>query len=99
MPEKICNLYYSHDRKLPNGIDENMLCYGQMDVDTCKGDSGGPIQIAVTNRTCPLTKSTSSYIIVGITSYGWSICGSNVPGIYIRVSSFYDWIEQIVNIV
>ena len=53
-------------------------------VDTCQGDSGGPIQI----------EKDGQFFIVGITSYGKG-CGSpGIPGIYTRVSSFIDWIEE-----
>lgn len=33
--------------------------------------------------------------IVGVTSFGKS-CGSRKPGVYARVSSYIDWIKQIV---
>ena len=52
-------------------------------ADTCQGDSGGPIQCF----------KDGQYFIVGITSFG-AACGSPLPGIYTRVSSFIDWIEE-----
>lgn len=55
--------------------------------DTCKGDSGGPLQIFEKDKTI----ST----IVGITSYG-NGCGSRYPGVYTRISSYVSWIENIV---
>lgn len=33
--------------------------------------------------------------IVGVTSFGQG-CGDGVPGVYVRVSSYIDWIEEIV---
>ena len=54
-------------------------------ADTCQGDSGGPIQIF----------KDGQYFVVGVTSFGKG-CGSPSPGIYTRVSSFIDWIEEII---
>lgn len=85
------------NRKLPDGITEKMLCFGKSGANTCKGDSGGPIQIMSRNMICPLSKFYSNYVIIGITSFGWSICDSNIPGIYIRVSKYYSWIETTLN--
>lgn len=43
-----------------------------------QGDSGGPLQITTNNNKCV-------YIVIGITSYGPTFCGSeNQPGIYTR---------------
>ncbi|CAO1393051.1 unnamed protein product [Diamesa serratosioi] len=52
-------------------------------ADTCPGDSGGPIQ----------SFKDGQYYVVGITSFGAG-CGSPLPGIYTKVSSFIDWIEE-----
>lgn len=54
-------------------------------------DSGGPISLFETNRYNYICVSH----IIGVTSYGSQFCGSkNSPGIYTRVSSYLDWIEQ-----
>lgn len=55
--------------------------------DACQGDSGGPIF---------LNDNVSGVsTIVGIVSFGVS-CGSELPGVYTRIASFMDWIENIV---
>lgn len=48
------------------------------------GDSGGPMQIF---EDSPLAT------VVGITSFGKG-CPSALPGVYTRVASFLDWIED-----
>ena len=55
--------------------------------DSCFGDSGGPLIVANKGY-------GSGYTQVGIVSWGPQ-CGNPLfPGVYTRVSSFSDWIEQ-----
>jgi len=80
-----------NSRTLKNGIaDESQVCAGSKTErkDTCQGDSGGPLQIYHPSEYC-------MYSIVGVTSFGKG-CGSNIPGVYTRVSNYLDWIEEIV---
>lgn len=44
-----------------------------------QGDSGGPL--AVGN------------LLIGVVSYGTSICGLGIPDVYTRVSLFANWIR------
>lgn len=92
---EICNDTFSPmigTRKLRVGITaDSMLCVGDLSggKDTCKGDSGGPLHVRMSEPYC-------MFDIVGITSFG-SICGSkNAPAVYTRVSRFVPWIESIV---
>lgn len=55
--------------------------------DSCKGDSGGPLQIFVDN--------SHVSTVVGIVSFGIS-CGTALPAVYTRVASYLDWIESFV---
>ncbi|XP_050350267.1 serine protease snake-like isoform X3 [Nymphalis io] len=77
------------------GIQEHQICAGKLagGVDTCKGDSGGPLQMKI-----PLPESDegSIHYVIGLTSFGFGCARSNQPGVYTRVSSFVDWIESIV---
>ncbi|MDX1491944.1 MAG: serine protease [Pseudohongiellaceae bacterium] len=73
------------------GADElttNMLCVGLEEggVDTCDGDSGGPLAMA--------NEAGDGELQVGIVSWG---IGCGVPGlygVYTRVSQYSDWISQ-----
>ncbi|CAL8093696.1 unnamed protein product [Orchesella dallaii] len=65
----------------PAGITAEMVCAGGQGVDSCIGDSGGPLIQLVKNR----------YEQVGIVSFGRE-CGS-YPGVYTRVYSFLNWIS------
>ena len=38
--------------------------------------------------------SLSSYMVVGVVSFGTSRCGIGVPGIYTRVSNYRQWIVK-----
>lgn len=66
----------------------SMLCAtgtsGANTKDTCSGDSGGPL----------FTIEGGNYRLVGLTSWG-NDCGlADYPGIYTRLTTFLDWIEQ-----
>ncbi len=69
-------------------VDDNELCAGNLaqgGVDTCAGDSGGPIFVA---------DGQNGFLQIGITSFGLGCALPNRPGVYTRVSSYIDWIEQ-----
>lgn len=82
-----CDTMYKGVRKLPSGIDQNMICCRDANVtrraDACQGDSGGPL----------IVRKISAQSLIGITSFG-SACGSVVPGVYTAVFPFLDWIEM-----
>ncbi|XP_063399928.1 chymotrypsinogen A-like, partial [Mytilus trossulus] len=65
--------------------DNTKLCGQEYRRDTCDGDSGGPLA-------CRTADST--YILVGLTSYGPKVCNGTLPGVYTRVSAYTDWIEK-----
>ncbi|CAH0384422.1 unnamed protein product [Bemisia tabaci] len=70
-------------------INETVLCagYEKGGKDSCQGDSGGPLMI-------PYGKN-SSYYLIGVVSFGRGCARPNVPGAYMRVSKFLDWIEKV----
>ncbi|XP_070509423.1 venom protease-like [Chironomus tepperi] len=70
-----------------------MICYGHLTQkkDTCKGDSGGPLQIYNDD----ISKCT--YTQIGIVSFGPANCGTEgIPSVYVNVYHYLDWIEGIV---
>ncbi|XP_070509414.1 venom protease-like [Chironomus tepperi] len=72
---------------------KSMLCYGSRkeSKDSCRGDSGGPIQISNNNDV------RCTYKQIGIVSFGADNCGTvGFPGIYVNVFNYINWIEGIV---
>lgn len=53
--------------------------------DSCRGDSGGPLQI--------FTNQSEISTVLGIVSFGIH-CGTALPAIYTRVANYIDWIES-----
>ncbi|MEM7116185.1 MAG: trypsin-like serine protease [Chloroflexota bacterium] len=66
--------------------------YIDLDIDTCSGDSGGPLYIKAQN--------SNEYYLLGATSRGAKNavqhCGDG--GIYVRVDYYVDWIQQVTGI-
>ena len=67
-------------------ITDGMLCAADEGEDSCQGDSGGPLVIEGTDGS-PDTQ-------VGVVSWGYGCAHSAFPGVYARVSTFYDWIRE-----
>lgn len=67
-------------------LTDNMICagYNNTPKDTCQGDSGGPLVVP----------SGQDWLQVGIVSFGGT-CATNY-GIYAKVASYLDWIEEYV---
>ena len=58
-------------------------------VGSCLGDSGGPLFLA--------SGDTRALVQVGIVSYGAGVCTSLThPGVYMRVSEFYEFVDDVV---
>lgn len=69
----------------PSPLHETNVCTGPLSggISACSGDSGGPI--------------TQAGAVIGIASWTVIPCGqANAPTVYTGVSSFIDWIENIV---
>jgi secreted trypsin-like serine protease len=70
-------------------IDGRRLCAGLSEggVDSCNGDSGGPL----------LHQSGGRWVQLGVVSYGTPRCGMpGAYGVYTRVGAFRDWIEGVM---
>lgn len=66
-------------------ITDTMLCAKDEGQDSCQGDSGGPLV---------MESDDGSVRQVGLVSWGFGCAHPDFPGVYTRVSSFYDWIEK-----
>ncbi|WLQ13178.1 serine protease [Hahella aquimaris] len=67
-------------------IDNTMMCAGYPlgGKDTCDGDSGGPM---LWNNNGVLTQ-------VGVVSFGEGCAKAGFPGVYARVATFNEWINE-----
>uniref|UniRef100_A0A8C1ZL61 Zgc:92313 n=1 Tax=Cyprinus carpio TaxID=7962 RepID=A0A8C1ZL61_CYPCA len=68
-------------------IRPDMMCAGfqQGGKDSCQGDSGGPLVCQI---------SDGSWVQAGIVSFGLGCAKANRPGVYAKVSSFTDFIQN-----
>ena len=87
VPNKVCSPLVYPELVLTNG----MMCAYTEGTDTCQGDSGGPLVIASKNKTAPAAEPP---LQVGIVSWGIGCARKDSPGVYTRVSSYVDWIEE-----
>uniref|UniRef100_A0A4W4EDD0 Transmembrane serine protease 15 n=1 Tax=Electrophorus electricus TaxID=8005 RepID=A0A4W4EDD0_ELEEL len=67
-------------------ITERMVCagYAEGGIDSCKGDSGGPLMCEEDNH----------WVLVGVTAFGKGCGQPQRPGAYARVSQFTDWVLE-----
>lgn len=65
--------------------DQNMFCASASGKDACVGDSGGPI---VRRR------ADGQWQVSGVVSFGASCAVEKYPGVYTRVSSYRQWIQD-----
>lgn len=70
-------------------LKNTQMCAGGMEgVDSCRGDSGGPLISLDTN------KVNTYYFLAGVVSFGPTPCGLNGwPGVYTRVGAYVDWVQ------
>lgn len=75
-------VYKSADIRLQ---DTQLCAGGKKGVDTCGGDSGGPL----------MREIEGNYHLIGVVSFGAANCGTKgVPGVYTNVAMFVDWIQS-----
>ncbi|XP_030829663.1 uncharacterized protein LOC105446087 isoform X3 [Strongylocentrotus purpuratus] len=83
IPDEYCGSAYGSFKA------DSMICAGYQagGVDTCNGDSGGPLMCE---------GADGRWHLVGITSFGDGCARPNKPGVYTRVSQFIDFINSVV---
>ena len=72
-------------------ITSNQMCAGYKEggIDTCAGDSGGPLL-------CPVqVNDTTRWYVYGVTSFGEGCGVKGKYGIYSKVANFSDWIRNV----
>ncbi|KAF6114449.1 hypothetical protein HJG60_010449 [Phyllostomus discolor] len=83
---KVCN----RQEYLNGRVRPTELCAGLLNtrdtVDSCLGDSGGPL----------VCFEKDKYILQGVTSWGLGCAEINKPGVYVRVSRFVSWMEDVM---
>ncbi|ROT71663.1 hypothetical protein C7M84_009999 [Penaeus vannamei] len=64
--------------------DTSVICALTPNKDTCSGDSGGPLFTQLCD---------GRWAQLGIVSYGFECARPSRPGVYTKVSAYFDWIE------
>ena len=92
--EKTFNQVPLFDTRFPNGFQNTVVCANSRtggNQDACRGDSGGPLTIKLP------AEVSSTYQLVGVVSGGFGCGNPEFPGVYMKVSSYIDWITQQLN--
>ncbi|ALC44029.1 mas [Drosophila busckii] len=61
---------------------------GEEGHDACQGDGGGPL----------VCQDDGFFELAGLVSWGFGCGRQDVPGVYVKVSSFIGWINQIISV-
>uniref|UniRef100_A0A673M6K2 chymotrypsin n=1 Tax=Sinocyclocheilus rhinocerous TaxID=307959 RepID=A0A673M6K2_9TELE len=67
-------------------ITDLMICAGASGASSCMGDSGGPL----------VCQKDGVWNLVGIVSWGSSVCSISSPGVYARVTKLRAWVDQTI---
>ncbi|KAJ7317885.1 hypothetical protein JRQ81_004047 [Phrynocephalus forsythii] len=83
IPREICNSFGWYE----GAVSKNYLCAGYESgrVDSCEGDSGGPLMCILPND--------NKFYLVGLTSQGYGCGRPRLPGIYVHLAKYRKWID------
>ncbi|XP_069941094.1 inactive serine protease scarface isoform X2 [Cherax quadricarinatus] len=71
-------------------LDKSFMCAGgEEKKDACEGDGGGPLACQ--------DQTTGDYVLTGITAWGIGCGQKDVPGVYVDVQYFREWLDGIIN--
>ncbi|XP_029728350.2 CLIP domain-containing serine protease B15 isoform X2 [Aedes albopictus] len=88
----VCEKIYKQIRV---DLSPSQLCVGgDPGKDSCRGDSGGPLMMAQASAD---SSSRARWYQVGLVSLGPEQCGGMIPGIYVKLADYQDWIEATVD--
>ncbi|RZC38257.1 Trypsin domain containing protein [Asbolus verrucosus] len=72
-------------------LHESFICAGgRIGQDSCKGDGGSPL-------ICPLLEESDRFVQIGIVSWGIGCGIDGIPGVYVNVPLYFDWIDEQMN--
>ncbi|XP_068201585.1 transmembrane protease serine 9-like [Palaemon carinicauda] len=80
---EVCVEVYTADN-----VNGNHVCAGGNGTDACQADSGGPLIVE---------QSDGTKALLGITSWGRGCGRIGIPGVYVKVFAYLDWISSKVN--
>lgn len=95
-----CQEPFKHIEELTRGIIDQQICAKSietpvgLEMDTCVGDSGGPLQYVNFHTTEGFVYDIP--VVVGLTSFGISCGLRGKPSVYTNVGSYIKWIESVV---
>ncbi|XP_038207050.1 CLIP domain-containing serine protease 2-like [Zerene cesonia] len=86
--KQTCLSFYNRRANENEDRTQNQLCAGDLNKDSCNGDSGGPLMLE------QLYNDVDRFIQFGVVSHGPKKCGSSFPGVYTDVRNYVDWILE-----
>ncbi|XP_058830824.1 ovochymase-2-like isoform X2 [Topomyia yanbarensis] len=91
MASDSCREKIMSDRRLSDGLTDSQFCASHREMDTCRGDSGGPIEVRRFDM-----NDLEHPLVVGVTSFG-TPCVNGSTGVYTKIAPYIDWIESEIN--